>query len=151
MAIKLRFRVTRDTLRPDLRRALRAAKNPMPALRAAGTVVVEMTKRAFNEPALRPSPWAALKPETKAQKRKAGKSSAMLKRDGLLWRSPRLAMQGRKVSVVTDRHYARYHQLGTRSIPARPFFPWGKNGRMTPLAKKRVDAVMRKKLGITKR
>jgi phage gpG-like protein len=149
---KLTYRVKRDTLTPDLRRALRAAKNPQPALRAAGTIVVEMTKRAFSEAALRPDPWAPLKVSTLAEKRRAGKSNAVLKRDGVLWRSPRLiTADSRRVIVGTDRFYARFHQLGTRKgIPARPFFPWHRNGKMTKLAQGRVRTVLIKKLGISK-
>ncbi len=148
---KLKYRVSSNTLSPDLRRALRAAKNVQPALRAAASVVVEMTKRAFNEPDLRPEPWAPLRPSTLASKKRAGKSNATLKRDGVLWRSPRVIMvDTRRAIVGTDRFYARFHQLGTRHIPARPFFPWTRDGKPTYAARKRVEAVMRKKLGISK-
>jgi phage gpG-like protein len=149
---KLSTRIKRDTLTPDLRRALRAAKNTQPALRAAGVVVVEMTKRAFNESQLRPEPWAPLKAATLAQKRRLGKSNAILKRDGALWRSPRIiSVDGRRVIVGTDRFYARFHQLGTKKgIPARPFFPWHSSGRMSEIGRKRVNEVLRKKLGIVK-
>lgn len=148
---KLSARVQSDTLTPDLRRALRAAKNPGPALRAAGTAVVQMTKRAFNEEALRPEAWAPLKAATLAQKRRAGKSTALLKRDGVLWRSPRIiSADGSRVIVGTDRFYARFHQLGTKRIPARPFFPWHKNGRISAVAQSRIRAVLAKKLAITR-
>jgi len=143
------FRLAKDSISPSLRKALRKAANPAPALRSAGMVLVQMAKRSFDDPALRAAPWPALKPATINAKARANKSSAILKRDGLLWRSLRvIGVDKTRVTVGSDRPYAAFHQLGTKHIPARPFFPVTSQGRLTPAAKERIERAMEIKLGI---
>lgn len=144
-----RFTITRDAISPSLVKNLRSAKDPQPALRAAGEVLVQMAKRSFDEPALRVSPWAPLKPATIKAKARAGKSNAVLKSSGTLWRSLRvIGVDKTRVVVGSDRPYAGYHQLGTAHIPARPFFPVTAQGKLTPAAAKRVEAAISIKLSI---
>lgn len=143
------FKITRNAISPSLAKALRAAADPKPALRAAGEVLVQMAKRSFDEPALRAAPWPALKPATIRAKARANKSNAILKRNGLLWRSLRvIGVDKTRVVVGSDRPYAGFHQLGTRHIPARPFFPVTAQGKLTVTAKQRVERAIEIKLGI---
>lgn len=145
------MRVTRNSIGDDLRRALRAAKNPEPALAAGAQVVVEHAKRAFRESQLRPTAWQALAAKTLAEKQRSRKSNAMLIREGRLIRTPRLVTrEKRRVIVGSDLFYARFHQIGTKKIPARPFWPFHANGQMTDRTQTLVRSVIRRKLGVTK-
>lgn len=142
------LKLTRDTVSRDVLKKLKAASNPKPALEAAGLVVISRAVRAFDEPGVRPAPWQALKASTLASKAKAGKSNAILKRDGVLWRSIRItSLTARGVTIGTDRFYAQFHQMGTKRMPARPFFPFNDRG-MVPEAARRVEAALRIKLGV---
>lgn len=142
------LRRTRDQISPDIARKLRAVENPQPALQAAGLVIESLAKRAFKEPALRPSPWAALSAATIKEKQRQRKSTAILIRDAILIRSPRITSLTRTgVTIGTDRPYAKYHQAGKGAM-YRPFFPVDKAGNLTPYGRERVEAALRKKLGL---
>ncbi|HTJ78531.1 MAG TPA: phage virion morphogenesis protein [Rariglobus sp.] len=148
----------RDTLSPALAWLARGVRHPKAILEAMGTQLESLTKRAFNEPSLRPAPW----------KNKWDGSPATLRKNQLLVRSIRItALTDTSVTVGTDRIYAAIHQfggvikakgkalrlqLGNRTlfvkqvtIPARPFFPW-LNGRMTPLALERIQKTGERKI-----
>jgi phage gpG-like protein len=142
----MRIRIKTNTISKALQAKLKEVKDMRPALQAAATVVTEMTKRAFNEPALRPTEWAELKPATLAEKKRKGKSLAILKRDGLLVKSPRVAdLTDKSVTVTSDRPYAAVQQLGNKkgTIPARPFFPFSADGKPTPKAVERVEIAIK--------
>lgn len=150
--MKVDIRLRKDTLTADLRRALRAAQNPEPALRAGGQVVVEHAKRAFRETGLRAESWPALSAKTLAEKRRAQKSSSVLIRDGHLIRTPRILTSAkRRVIVGSNLFYARFHQLGAKNgIPARPFWPFRSNGKMTEKTARIVRAAMVRRLAVKK-
>jgi hypothetical protein len=138
-----------DQISPDIVRKLKAAKDAAPALQAAGLVIESLAKRAFREPAVRPAPWASLSPATIKDKTRRRKSLAVLIRDAVLVRSPRItSLSNRAVTIGTDRPYAVYHQTGKGRM-YRPFFPFDARGRLTPLGRDRVEAVLRKKLGFS--
>lgn len=153
---------TRDTITPSLLKRLRAAENPRRALQAAGQYIAGRSTRAFNEPKLRSAPWKPLAASTvkakvasaiktartKAQKIKAQRAGgAILKANGVLWHSIRITSLTRNsVSIGTDRLYAKFHQLGTKHIPARPFLPFTAQGRLVPDARRRVESAMRRAL-----
>lgn len=142
------LKLTRNAISPDLAKALRASQRAAPAMKAAGEVLVQMAKRSFDEPALRITNWPPLKSSTIKQKTKAGKSNAILKSSGTLWRSLRvISAEATRVTIGSDRPYAAFHQIGTRHIPARPFFPIAQ-GRLSAAAAKRVETALRLKLGI---
>jgi hypothetical protein len=144
------FRKNSDQISPDIARKLKAAQDGRPALQAAGLVIESLAKRAFKEPALRPSAWAPLSPATLKEKQSKRKSLSVLIRDAILIRSPRItALTGSSVTIGTDRPYAVYHQAGKGRM-YRPFFPIDKNGNLTPLGRNRVEAALRKKLGLDK-
>lgn len=146
--MKPRLTLVRDTLTPDLKKKLRAARNPQPALRAMGTVFASLATRAFNEPSLRPVAWKPLKDETVKEKARRGLSEGVLKATGALMRSPRIVgITKTTVRVGTDRRYASFHQLGVKgSLPARPFFPVDKDGNLTEKASKLVQIAAKRAL-----
>jgi phage gpG-like protein len=147
--MQITVRCTRNDLTPAILKALKAASDPRPALEAAGMAIVSRTIRAFDEPGIRPLPWAALQPSSIDAKVKAGKSDAILKRDGVLCRSIRITeLKSSSVTVGTDRFYSKFHQLGTKFMPARPFFPFTPAGDLTPKARPAVLEALRLKLGI---
>jgi len=143
------LRIDLDTLSPALGRLARAAGDKRPLLEAMGLALAESARRAFHEPALRPAPWPG---------------RATLIKSGALWQSLRVGSVTEASAIVgTDRLYARYHQYGvgpirpkskkalfwkglrhpvggTKGIPARPFFPFDADGRVTPAAAERVRA-----------
>ena len=146
-----------DTLTPDLQRKFAKSKDTKKVLKAMGTVLVNQATRAFNEPSLRPTPWAPLKPSTLKNKARKGLSDGILKATGTLMRSIRIvSVDNNDVKVGTDREYAAYHQWGTkrapkgqawvkgtefatRTIPPRPFLPI-EDGMLTEKAEKLVHA-----------
>lgn len=67
--------------------------------------------------------WVALRPSTIAQKKRLGKSSRILTRDGGMVASIAFRVSGNAVTVKPSVDYAIYHQLGAarRNLPARPF------------------------------
>lgn len=140
------FRATSNTIAPDLAAKIRAAQDARPAMQAAGLVIESFAKRAFREPSLRPAPWAALSAATIREKARRRKSSAVLIRDAVLVRSPRIVgVTSSSVTVGTDRPYARFHQFG-KGRRYRPFFPVDRNGNLTALARTRIESALRRAL-----
>jgi phage gpG-like protein len=158
----------RDTLSPGIERRVRALADTKPILEAMGLELVSITKRAFSDPSLRPSPWPARKntrlvtdPKTGRQRtlnQKTDKQTwALLRKSGALMHSIRITqITNNSVTVGSDRPYAAVHQFGSAKkkgrgggIPARPFFPYTKSGNsaeMTPLARQKIEAVTIAKL-----
>jgi phage gpG-like protein len=136
MADGFRIVIKRDSVTPSLGRIIAGAGNSAELMRAIGTGLVSVTKRAFNNPSLRPASWAA----------KKDGSVATLKKDAVLWRSIRVigAEHGR-VQIGSDRPYAAIHQLGgkKRPMPARPYFPFDGNGRITRAGDRVVRSVIK--------
>jgi phage gpG-like protein len=108
-----------------------------------------LAQRSFNESSLRPASWAALKPATLKAKAKKGRSSNILQATGALKASPKVGVVNAAagtVQVGTDRPYGQFHQLGTKHLPARPFFPVDKSGNLTPRARQLVQLAAQKAL-----
>lgn len=144
----------RDRISPGLARLAKGIENKKPILEAMGLQFESLTKRAFNEPSLRPRPWP----------NKRDGSPATLRRNQVLVRSIRIAsLTNTHVSVATDRIYGAIHQfggvirpknaralafqLGGRmvfaqkvTIPPRPFFPFIE-GRIIDSARRKIEAV----------
>lgn len=157
-----------DTISPDLLALYQAASDKAGIHQAIGLGLVGLTKRAFNNPGLRPSTWPA----------KADGSPARLRDTGTLAKSIRILSAGPAgVAIGTDRRYAAIHQLGGTipphtirprrgaalawpgarhpvakvehpgaKMPARPFFPFYKTGRPTPRALTEIERIVRAKL-----
>lgn len=147
--MRIRIRQTRDTITPEIKRALKSVRDPRPSLEAMGLAVVSITQRNFTQSRYRPAAWPPLKAKTIKAKAKAGKSNRPLVGEGLLARSPRVvSVDRRRVVIGSDRPYASYHQLGTRRVPARPFFPFTRSGNLTPAARRVVLAALKGSLKI---
>lgn len=122
---------------------------------AMGLVVKSRTERTWGDPSMRPSTWAPLKPSTARQKQRQGKASGILQRNQILMRAWSLVSDSQRAVVGTAQFYAKFHQSGTKTIPARPMLPFSANGEMTPEAKAQVQraaelairAVIRKETG----
>lgn len=149
----------RDILTPDLAARLKRARSPRAALEAMGLTVVSLAQRAFTSPSLRPQAWAPLKPATLKRKAAKGYGSKPLIAEGVLAQSPRIVtVTDRTVTVGSDRRVgshslAAIHQLGSTDgrVPARPFFPFDKNGRPTERAKRNILAAARRALDLERR
>ena len=101
----------------------RAQRN---ALVVIGNSVKNLATDAFKNPALRPSPWAP-------RKNNADPGRPLLYKSGDLKQNFRSVVTGPDTVVVgTKVEYARYHQHGTKKMPARPFLPVDKSGQLTP-------------------
>ena len=48
------------------------------------------------------------------------------------------------VVVGSPMEYAPYHQLGTKNMPARPFFPVDKAGRLLPTVMRQIEHKVQK-------
>jgi phage gpG-like protein len=126
----------RDTLTPALNRRAAKIKDRRPVLEAMGLEFVSLAKRAFVDQTLRPAPWA---------KKKDG-SPATLRKSGALFQSIRVAeVTNSTVTAASDRAYAAIHQFGGEHMPARPYFPI-LNGKLTDVARHRIDAVAAAKI-----
>lgn len=165
----MKLTLRRNTISPHLRRVAATVADKRPLLQGMGEAMVQLTKRAFNEPSVRPSAWAPL----------ASGKPATLRLNNMLARSPRVISVTQSAALIgTDRKYAAIHQLGGRTsphvirakngkalfwpgashpvksvkhpgskIPARPFFPFlGKRGRPTRKAIDTMNAVLKIKL-----
>jgi phage gpG-like protein len=150
------IRVTKDDLSRRLRALLSGVREPTPILRAMGTELVSITKRAFRDASLRQAQWPS--------KRGGGESTLIQK--GMLLSSIRITnLTGHEVTIGTDRQYGAIHQLGgiikpvkgkalvftiggktifskSVKIPPRPYFPFTSSGALAPLAEKPLAAVV---------
>ena len=109
------------------------ARAKLRALRAIGQHVASDATMAFRTASLRPSPWAPRK-DTKA-------THPLLIKSGSLRQSIRWRLNGSDAVVIgSPMKYAPYHQLGTKKMRARPFFPFDKAGRPTPRIMQKIKA-----------
>ena len=133
----------RDTISPALARQARVIRNRKPILEAMGLEFVSLSKRAFSDSALRPSPWA---PKKNGQ-------PATLRKSGAMWQSIRITeTTANSVTSGSDRKYAAIHQFGGQAgrghkvtIPPRPFLPV-LGGKLTPTAKVKISLVAKAKI-----
>ena len=139
--------VTVDTSRLDRVMSdfpLAMARAQRKALAAIGQQMATRATQAFRIKAFRPSPWAPRK-DKKA-------THPLLIRSGALRQSIRWHLKGMDTVVAGSPHqYCIYHQFGTKRMPARPFFPIDKNGRLVPAMERKivrtVEAAIRLELG----
>ena len=131
--------ITVDTARfarkmADLPARMAAAKKR--ALEDIGQAVVSRTTLAFRTPSIRPLRW-------EPRKDKATHPLLIKHPHGGLRQSIRWELDGPDAVVVgTDKEYAKYHQFGTRRMPARPFFPITQYGRLTPEMENKIKRVV---------
>jgi phage gpG-like protein len=164
--MQARLRQVTDQISPALEAKFRAASDKRGIHQAIGLGLVSITKRAINDPSLRPSPW----------KDKADGTPATLRKSGTLAKSPFMVRASEaEVVVGSDRKYAAIHQLGGKTrphiiraknakalktpfgprksvkhpgsnVPARPFFPFTSTGKLTQPAIVMVVRVVELKL-----
>jgi len=135
-----------DHLSPGLARLAARCRNRKPVLEAMGLEFESITVRAFTNPALRPLPW----------RDKVDGTPATLRKSGAMWQSVKRppVVTENSVTCGSDRAYAAIHQLGGKTgrnhaatMPPRPFFPI-LNGKLTPEAKRLIEAVGHAKIKI---
>lgn len=120
-----------DRMMSDFPAAMARARTR--ALKDIGQHVASDATEAFRTASLRPSPWAPRK-DTKA-------THPLLIKSGDLEQSIRWRLSGPDTVVVySPMEYAPYHQLGTKKMPARPFFPVDAHGRLTPRIERKIRA-----------
>lgn len=134
------IRKIKDGITPDLKRKARALDSGgrTRLLSAMGQSVVSMGKQAFTQPGLRASNWAPRK-DTK-------KNHALLQLSTTMRKSIRVtSVTSSNVTLGSDRPYAATHQLGSKklNIPARPYLPFYKSGKMTKLGTVRVERALK--------
>lgn len=134
----MNIEISVDTSRFDRKMAdfpdamARAQRN---ALVVIGNSVKNRATDAFKNPALRPSPWAP-------RKNNADPGRPLLHKSGDLMRNFRSVVTGPETVVVgTKVKYARYHQHGTKKMPARPFMPVDKTGRLMPDVDRKIRKI----------
>ena len=124
----MNIEITVDTSRFDRRMAdfpAKIASAQKRALMAIGQAVASRATLAFRSSVYRPSPWAPRK--------KPGDGHPLLIKSGHLRQSISWKLDGDDAVVVgTSQEYAKYHQHGTKKMPARPFLPVDKSGQLTP-------------------
>lgn len=124
-----------DRMMSDIPGALARAQER--ALQAIGAAVASRATRAFRSEPLRPAPWAPRK-DKKAKHPLLIKSGSL--RQSISWR----VTAPDTVQIGSDKKYASYHQEGTKNMPARPFFPVDKNGRLVPEMERKINRTVEK-------
>ncbi len=134
------MRKIKDSITPDLKRKARSLDSAgrTRVLSAMGQAVVSTGKSAFTQPGLRAANWAPRKdPEKKHN---------LLQLTTTLRKSIRVtSVTSTNVHLGSDRPYAAAHQLGSKkqNIPARPYLPFYKSGKMTKLGSVRVERALK--------
>lgn len=134
-----------DRMLADIPAAVERAKTQ--ALKDIGADVVSRTQMAFRHPQVRPEPWEPRKPTyiVKVNK-KTGEKTKKLDDHPLLIKSGALHQSifwfkihgDDRVTIMSDKNYAWYHQTGTKNMPARPFFPV-KDGELVPQIQNKIE------------
>jgi phage gpG-like protein len=164
----IRISKVEDTLSPDLAARLAKATNRRGIHEAMGLAVISLTKRAFTDAGLRPSAWPALKNGQPARLRKSGTlaksprvvastdASVLVGTDRLYAAIHQLGGQtkphvirpkaGKKALKIPGIGFrAKVNHPGSK-VPARPYFPFYRDGRPTPAASTAILQVLEKAL-----
>ena len=104
----------------DLRGTIANASNLRPPLMKSVNDMIRSIHNNFQESG-RPEKWTPLAASTLKQKRRLGYSSKPLIRTGALRNSVTGSVRGNLLAIGTSVEYAKFHQLGTKFIPSRPF------------------------------
>lgn len=99
---------------------LRLGGDLTPLMATIGGILENSTRERFSsKTAPDGTSWQQLKPSTVKQKK--GRGGGILVDRGDLMKSITHHATSHSVAVGTDRHYGKYHQVGTKHMPARPF------------------------------
>lgn len=104
----------------SLGRAVGRMSDLTPAMKRASVLMIGSVNQNFQRSG-RPVPWRPLSPAYLKRKVAQGYSPKPLIRTGLLRASIAEKVSRTGFRVGTSVPYAKYHQLGTSSIPARPY------------------------------
>ena len=119
----------------DVPAAIERAKQQ--ALRAIGAEVKSQAELTFRHPQYRPSPWVP-------RKNNADPERPLLQKSGVMKRDLDSRIKGNDtVLIFTPHEYIKYHQTGTKNMPARPVFPV-KDGNLTPRVERKVRGIVDK-------
>ena len=112
------------------------------ALQAIGQSVASRATQAIRTVSLRPATW----PPRKPSKRDDG--HPLLIKSGDMRQSISWKLDGEDTVVVgSSKEYARYHQEGTKHMPARPFFPIDRNGQLVPGMESKIQRTVERIYG----
>lgn len=133
------LRKIKDDISPDLKRKARALSpaGRTRALEAMGMAAVSLGMQAFSQPGLRAAAWAP---------RKDNLPHKLLQKSTTLRKSLVSRADASRAIITSDRPYAAVHQLGgtaKQNIPARPYLPFDKSGRLTAIGSQRVGNALR--------
>ena len=127
-----------DRMMSDFPAALARAQKS--ALEAIGAEVKSQAERAFKHPHYRPSPWAP-------RKNNADPERPLLYKSGTMRRDLNSRLEGDDTVVIgTPHEYAKYHQTGTKHMPARPFMPVDKSGNLLPRVMRKIKKIVEEAL-----
>ena len=127
-----------------------------PLMRTLGNILRNETEDSFeNESSPFGQKWQALKPSTIRQKQKLGKSSNILRSDGNLADKWIVKADDKRATVSNNTNkngfaYGLVHQFGTNkagrsksvNIPARPFLPVNRGGKLPSRTKEVVKRIV---------
>ena len=125
----------------DAKAARKAAKDALAAITTAKSAkeADKLERRAVRAKARAKAKAAYAKSMMNAMA--AGTVSPLID-TGRLWHS--VTSQG--AAVTSDAPYAKYHQLGTKKMPARPFVPVKPDGSLVPKVERYVKAALEAEL-----
>lgn len=144
--MKLTFKIVNLHEFTTAMQALTAADGRQAMVKAEMAELQRMTESSFRSERYRPAPWPPLKASTvkmfsHARKREANKRKGRISPlidNAVLVRSFIYEAGPDGSWLASDTDYAKYHQWGTRKMPARPFVPvtgdWGREQVPTPVA-----------------
>ena len=108
-----------------LKKAVDKMSDLTPAMKRASALMLGSVNQNFQQSG-RPAPWRPLSPAYLKRKVAQGYSAKPLIKTGLLRASIAQKVSTKGFRVGTSVPYARYHQLGTGTIPARRFLVFQK-------------------------
>lgn len=114
-----------------VQKAGRIASATAKALKAAGENEVEVTRQRIASEKVTPDgkPWAPWSIATLRQRTREGTTGGgLLNKTGALINSIGYKLTQATLTVFSSATYAKYLQLGTNKMPARPFIGWSKDG-----------------------
>jgi phage virion morphogenesis protein len=114
-----------------VQKAGRISKATNEALRKAGEEEVRRTQQRLATEKRTPDgqPWAPWSLATLRQRTREGTlAGGLLNRTGALINSIAFKITQATLTVFSSAPYAKYLQLGTGKMPARPFIGWSKDG-----------------------
>lgn len=157
-----------DMISPDLANRLKLASNKAGIHQAMGLAVISITKRAFNDSSLRAAPWPNLSNGLPARLRKSGtlaksvrvvsstdsavvvgsdrKYAAIHQLGGTTPAHVILPRNGKALFWPGAAHPVKKVNHPGSKIPARPYFPFYRNGQPTAAAHTAILQVIEKRL-----